>query len=347
MPTSSRIFPAALVSVAAALAGFGSMPAQAASTSVPTGKLKVFHLDSRQIVKSGGADSILDMGFIPPNGSQIYWLQPGLGRQHLYVYSLANGTQKELPRLLPDNHLPDALSWSPDGGHVAFVDRTQLIVTAVADGSSRTLDLAPSGLESHQLYWMDSGQLMGMCGYALCQVDLYTGKSVPLVKPKFRVGLPELQGYYPSTKTLLWEAISLDSPSAMYLSGVGGGQLTGLQQLRFPPLNAGSSISATRDGTYIVTDTNIGNSDGPVALFIGNTKTGIWARLSGGKAWGANPSARISPQGDWIVVLVSPDGDVSPPPKGAFTYLYLAKLPRSLLQYLDGKSRKKQKKHRK
>ena len=61
---------------------------------------------------------------------------------------------------------------------------------------------------------------------------------------------------------------------------------------------------------------------------------------------GTNTSARISPQGDWIVVLVSPDGDASPPPKGTFTYLYLAKLPRPLLQYLDGKNQKKQK-HRK
>ena len=317
---------------AAALAIAWAGPTQAAPRYVKTSAVRVFHLDSKQIAVSDGADSVLDAGFIPPGGTQFYWLQPGLGRQHLYFYDLATGTRKEVSRFIPDGALPASLSWSPDGGRFAFADGTKLIVVTTADRSSRGVDVSPDGFKPGQIYWVDSGHIIGTCGNAICLADLDAGKPAVVARPKLRFSQPQLDVYLPADRSFLWGTWGPDSGSAMFLSTLGDTGASKSRDILFPQVEGDSSISATADGTYALVSAYMDNGDGPGALFMGNIKSGRWARLLGSKPWGKDFFARISPRGNWIAVVAS-----ATVKKHEATYLYLVRVPSSLRKYLDGK----------
>lgn len=317
---------------AAALAVAWTGPIHAAPRYVKTTAVRVFHVDSRQIAVSDGADSVLDAGFIPPRGMQFYWLQPGLGRQHLYFYDLASGTRKEVSQLIPEGALPAALSWSPDGGRFTFADGTRLVIVATADHSSRSLDAGPDGLRPDQIYWADSGHLLGICAKALCLADLDKGNVTVVAKPKTGFGLPDLVGYFPLSKSFMWEFWGPDSGSSVFFSTLQEVGVSEPDDILFPPVGGQSSISASADGTYALVSTNMGNGDSPLALFMGNIKTGRWARLRGSKPWGDDFLVRMAPRGDWIAVVAS-----ATVKKHDATHLYLVKVPGSVRKYLDGK----------
>ena len=325
---------------AAALAVAWTVPIQAAPRYVKTSAVRIFHLDSKQIAVSDGADSVLDAGFIPPAGAQFYWLQPGLGRQHLYVYDLASGSRKEVSRLIPDGALPAALSWSPDGGRFAFADGTRLVVVTTADRSSRGIEAGPDGFKPGQIYWADSGHLLGTCGDAICLADLDAGKPAVIARPKLRFSQPQLDAYFPADRSFLWGTWGPDSGSAMFLSSLGDAGVSKPRDIVFPQVGGDSSISATVDGSYALVSSYMDNGDGPGALFMGNIKSGRWARLLGNKPWGRDFFARISPRGNWLAVVAS-----ATVKKHEATYLYLVRVPGSLRKYLDGKPASKKPRH--
>lgn len=327
-----------ITSVLGVAAIFIAASISAAPRYVETNRLKVFDLDSKQIAISDGSGFIMDAGFLPPDSMKLYWLQPSLGKPHLYTYDLASGAQKDLSGLLPESALPDALAWAPDGERFAFIAETHLTVVSVLNGSRLNLDLV-NGLDPRHLHWTDSSHIIGKCDHTICQYDLDSGKSQVFAWSE--PGIGEMDGYSTADKRVLWDTFGPDDGSAVFVANLEGGRVSAAQKIPFPELNGESSISVSADGTYAITDTLFGtpskargSAGMPLGLFIGNIKSGKWARLEGSKPWGRNFSAKISSTGDRIAVTVWPDNMTTDDK----AHLYIAKLPRALLDYLSEKS---------
>lgn len=302
---------------------------------------RVFKLDFKKIATSDGTGYIMDTGFVPPNYSSLYWLQPSSGKPHLYSYGLANGKVGDLTSLIPEDELPDAISWSPDGGSFIFADGPNLDLITIKDGTRRVINTGAWNFDTRHIYWMDQGHILSGCDDGsvprtkTCSCDLATSGVTVLDIKKLAYGLPSVEAYFPRSGMFLSSFFGPDSGSAVFLSRAGVDDLLDAKRIPFPQLNGESSISATIDGKYVVTETNIGNGDTPIVLLIGNTVTGRWARIEPTSPWTRNFHATIAQDGSWLAVDVWPDA-ISPSGENVdISRLFLAAIPKSLLGYLD------------